>query len=119
MPKNEENWKTIADDFYDKWDFPHCVGAIDGKHIVINKPHSSGSFYSNYKHTFSIVLMAAVDANYKFIYIDVGCNGRVSDGGVFRESSLGKAMEDKSLGVPKEEPLKGGVTDVPYVFVGD
>ena len=52
------------------------------ENIVIKPPPNSGSYYFNYKHSFSIVL-AVVDADYKFIYIDVGCNGRVADGGVF------------------------------------
>ena len=29
-----------------------------------------------------MVLLALVDADLKFIYVDVGTNGRISDGGV-------------------------------------
>jgi hypothetical protein len=34
MP-SEDNWKQIAKEFYTSWNFPHCIGAIDGKHVFI------------------------------------------------------------------------------------
>ena len=30
-----EEWKQIADDFWNVWNFPMCCGAIDGKHLVM------------------------------------------------------------------------------------
>jgi len=31
----EDNWRKIADEFKEKWNFPNCIGAIDGKHIIL------------------------------------------------------------------------------------
>lgn len=30
----ERDWLDIAND-YEKWNFVHCIGAIDGKHVTI------------------------------------------------------------------------------------
>lgn len=32
---SEDNWLQIANEFEQKWNFNHCIGAIDGKHVVI------------------------------------------------------------------------------------
>jgi hypothetical protein len=32
-PKTHEEWMAISDGFRDIWNFPHCLGAVDGKHI--------------------------------------------------------------------------------------
>lgn len=119
VPKTSEDWEKIADGFQAKWQFPHCVGAIDGKHVMPRAPNNSGSQYFNYKHTYSLVLMALADAASNFIYVDVGCNGRVSDGGVFRNCSLGQALEQGDIKFPDAEPLPGCNGKMPYYIVGD
>ncbi|XP_060871321.1 uncharacterized protein LOC132945564 [Metopolophium dirhodum] len=114
-----ETWKNIALDYERKWQFYNCLGAVDGKHIAIRKPLLSGSSFYNYKQYFSIVLMATVDANYRFTTINVGSMGRFSDGNIFANSSLGKMLNSGSLQLPEPKPLPRQNTGTPYVFVGD
>lgn len=35
VPPSEEEWYKIAEGFANTWQFPNCIGAIDGKHIQI------------------------------------------------------------------------------------
>lgn len=118
MP-TEEKWKEIATEFYYKWQFPNCIGAIDGKHIKIKCPAHSGTMFFNYKHYFSIVLQGIADANYKFITIDVGSFGKQSDGGTFRSSTLYYAMQNGHLKIPDSNKLPLTAIVMPYVFIGD
>ena len=37
-PSTVLEWKKISKEFFDMWDMPHCIGAIDGKHIAIECP---------------------------------------------------------------------------------
>lgn len=74
--EDENTWKEISNDFMINCNHPHCIGAIDGKHLRIMKPAHSRLMFHNYKNFFSIVLMAIADRRYKFIYIDVGSFGR-------------------------------------------
>lgn len=63
--------------------------------------------------------MGICDAEYRLTYIDVGVNGRHSDGGVFKNCSFAKALNQNSLNIPSPQPLPGRITPVPYVLVGD
>ena len=119
MPDTSEAWEKIAQQFEEKWNFPNCIAAMDGKHVAIKCPIKSGSMYYNYKQYFSIVVFALIDADYRFIYVDVGCNGRISDGGVFANSYIFKALEEKSLNIPNGKLLPGRENPLPYVIVGD
>ena len=118
-PSTGEEWKAVADQFYSRWNFPNCIGAIDGKHVEIVPPKESGSYYFNYKGTHSIVLLAVSNANYEFIYVDVGANGRISDGGVWNNSKLREAIESEDIGIPPPQLLPNSTRSLPFVLVGD
>uniref|UniRef100_A0AAZ3QVL4 DDE Tnp4 domain-containing protein n=1 Tax=Oncorhynchus tshawytscha TaxID=74940 RepID=A0AAZ3QVL4_ONCTS len=83
--------------FHEKWDFPNCLGSVDGKHIMITKQPNSGR------------------------PIQVGDFGRKSDGEVYANSPLGRAIASKTLQVPQDAFLLGGkdLGKIPYIMVGD
>jgi len=113
-------WIEISNVFFEKTNFPNCIGAVDGKHIRIVSPQHSGTNYFCYKKFFSIVLMAVVDANYCFTIVDVGSYGREGDTNIFKQSTFGKQLYNNSLNLPPSTNLPN--TDgpaLPYVLIGD
>jgi hypothetical protein len=48
-----------------------------------------------------------VDGDQRFVFIDLGCNGRVNDGDVFRNSTLNSAMEINWLNWPDNSIIIG------------
>lgn len=102
-----------------KWNFPNCIGALDGKHVRCRAPGSSGSAYYNYKGYFSIVLMALADANYRFLYINVGAKGSASDGGIFNACPLSTAIMNNTVNIPNRRPLPGRTMAIPHCIVAD
>ena len=117
----EAEWRKIAEDFARMWAFPNCVGAMDGKHVVIEAPPLSGSLYFNYKKSFSIVLLAVVDAHYRFRVVDIGAYGKNSDGGTLAASAFGSALRQVTLNLPGDAPLPGAenLGPIPHVFLAD
>lgn len=105
VPSSHAEWEIISNGFRDRWNFPLCCGAVDGKHVLINAPDEGSECY-NYKGTNSVILMAVADYKYCFSYFEVGKKGSESDGRVFQNCSL-------------LEPLQNGLLPNGSYFVGD
>lgn len=117
---SEEKWKEIANGFQKLANFPNCIGALDGKHVRIIKPTKSGSLFYNYKHYFSIVLMAICDANYCFTFVDVGAQGKFCDSSVFKNSNFYQKLENGTLKIPCPMPFPENEEESnPFVIVAD
>ncbi|XP_062577037.1 putative nuclease HARBI1 [Saccostrea cucullata] len=116
-PTSAAEWKAIADEFERRWNVPHAIGALDGKHVAIRKPASSRSLYYNYKKFCSIVFLALVDANTKFLLIDVGGLGHQSDAQIFNASELHECIVDGSVHLPAAEPMTNDDVDVPFFIL--
>ncbi|XP_065305170.1 putative nuclease HARBI1 [Dermacentor albipictus] len=105
--------RDIAEEYYDKRDFPNTIGSIDGKHFAIKCPNKSGSDFYNYKGFYSLIVLALADANYRLIMVDMGAQGRYSDASFFKRSLLQAVFEEGALGLPSS------ISKWPPCFVGD
>ena len=116
-PTSQQDWEKIAKDFHTEWNFPNCLGALDGKHIAIECPGYSGSEYYNYKGVFSIVLMAMCDAKYCFTLVHVGNYGKENDAQIFNNSDIGRGFRANEMQIPSPSIINGH--HLPYVIVSD
>ena len=127
VPNTKEEWEQIIENTYRRWNFPNCFATVDGKHIPIIHPKGNGSDYYNYKGFFSVVLLAFVDYDYCFLMVDVGCQGRISDGGILKNSPIYSVIKQNTLNLPApryllyplDYPLIKPLKIIPMVFVGD
>ena len=75
---------------------------------------------------------ALADANYKFLYVNVGCQCRISDGGVFKKSELYHLLVNGEINLPDSRQLpdlsslndsflveSNRESEVPYIIVAD
>ncbi|XP_039310132.1 uncharacterized protein LOC120358798 [Solenopsis invicta] len=104
-PPTKEDWKSFSEEFMRKWQFPNCLGAIDGRHIRIQAPLNSGSTFYNHKQFFSMILLAICDASYEFTWVDIGQYGSISDGGVWVNTDFANDIAAGNLPLPDPTPL--------------
>ena len=100
VPCSSQAWLQISKDFENTWNFPHCIGVLDGKHIRIQCQRLSGSRYNNCKGYFSIVLLAVCDAKYCFTLFDLRKYGSNNDSGVLMKSRMSELFENEKLNIP-------------------
>ena len=118
-PSSQQQWLEISEIFNSRWNFPNCIGAVEGKHELITPPPGTGSEFFNYKKTFSVILLAVAGPEYECLYADIGSNGRMNDSGVWNKSDLHQKIDNNALKIPVQSPLRYGNTKIPYVLVGD
>ena len=112
-----EAQREVIRGFERKWNFPQCVGAIDGSHIPVQAPLLNHTDYYNRKGWYSVLVQAIVDHRYLFLNINVGWPGSVHDARVFANSAIYAQVKAKQI-------LQGDVRkicgqDVPPFLIGD
>ncbi|KAK4873257.1 hypothetical protein RN001_015286 [Aquatica leii] len=111
-----EHFLKIAKEYEERWDFPNCISAVDGKNVRIFCPGKSGSQFFNYKNFFSVVLLAFVYAYYKFVMVDIGSYGKEGDSGIIEKSNIGRLIRNERF---NPSPKHVGELILPHVVVGD
>lgn len=103
LPETPDDWKKIADNCYCIWNFPNCIGCIDGENLLCRSLWDLAPWYmtSDICFNYSIAFMTVYDSRYRIILSNMGQNGRSSDGGIFAYSHFGVAFEEKTLKLPK------------------
>ena len=93
-----DEWKELEREFRIRWNVPHALGALDGKHVALKIPKNSGALYHNYKGFFSVVMLALVDGQYKFRWVNASIAGSCSDAQIFNACQLKRKIDDGRMG---------------------
>ena len=92
FPQDIHSMQRHIQAFQTDWQFPQCIGAIDGCHIEVSPPHEEAIDHHNFKGWYSFVLLECVSADYKFTYINIGSSGHNNDSHILRNSHLYSLM---------------------------
>ena len=99
-PTTTDEWKELEREFRLRWNVPHALGALDGRHVAVKKPKNTGALFHNCKGFFSSVMFALLDGQYKFRWVDAGTAGSCSYAQIFNASQLKRRIEDGRIGFP-------------------
>ena len=120
MPKTGDEFQIKILDMEELWQFPCSWAAVDGCHISIKCPpggQSSRKEYHNFKNFYSIVLMAMVDAKYRFIWGSCGFPGNSHDSIILQSTSMWRKIKDGKI-LP-EICQKVDDVEIPPLILGD
>jgi hypothetical protein len=110
----------VMDGFADLASLPGCCGAMDGTFVKMPCPKGDDSAsYHCYKGYNAILVLAVVDSNGRFMYVDANNGGAVGDATVFSGSLLKQRMDDGTyLSLPPDAHVhtKHGAEIQPYLL---
>ncbi|CAB3997762.1 Hypothetical predicted protein [Paramuricea clavata] len=118
MPRTKEDFEGKILDMEELWQFPFCWAAIDGCHIPIKCPAGgleACKKYHNFKNFYSVVLMAMVDSNYRFVWASCGFPGNSHDLIIFQSTELWNNITEKGA-IPNIGQTVGTTTIYPLIL---
>ena len=91
---------SVAQDFARIWQFPNIVGAIDGKHVVMQAARSPNLNFLIAKRRTATSSWLWLMPTIIFSWFDVGGYGRSSDAGIFSRSTFGHRLMEGEPPLP-------------------
>ena len=120
FPKDTEPFKQCMEEVESEWQFPCCFGALDDCHIPIKCPDGgleACKEYHNFENLYSVVLMAAIDAKYQFIWASAGFPGNSHDSIMLQSTELYRSIIEDSI-IPDIAKDENGTNIFP-LLLGD
>lgn len=118
LPKTEAEVMEKVNLFSTRYDFPQCLGAVDGTHVEIKQPSDNATDYINRKSRFTINVQACCDCDCLFMDVVVKWPGSVHDARVFTNSSLNTKFKNGDIPTcPKR--IVAGMDPVQVFILGD
>uniref|UniRef100_A0A1B6DS20 DDE Tnp4 domain-containing protein n=1 Tax=Clastoptera arizonana TaxID=38151 RepID=A0A1B6DS20_9HEMI len=111
----KEEWSRIADKFYEKTDFPNCVGSISCKYVKVYAPKHKESEFDRHRKYFATALLAIVDSDMRFLDFSVGVLGNENDN-FLTKSTIGKKIIQNIYKLPEAKCLSENGPKVPFIF---
>ena len=97
LPRDINKLKKKISGWEIKYEFPQCLGAVDGSHIPISKPYINSQDYFRYKLKYTFNVQAVCDYQGCFLGIDIRWPGIAHDGKVFANSAINNAIKLKNI----------------------
>lgn len=120
FPASKDEFRQVMGKFGEEWQFPYAFTAVDGSHLPMKCPNGGAHAmkqYFNFKGFYSIVLMALVDAEYRFIWASVGAPGNTHDSTLLQSTDLWKKIVEGDF-IPNVAQKMDNV-EIPPLILGD
>ena len=117
FPNTEKEFNDSLREMESECQFKYSFSAIDGSHLPIKCPPGGGEAmkqYHNFKNFYSVILLALVDANYRFIWASVGAPGNTHDSTLFQSTNLWQRIIDGE--VLSECAVQNNITIPPLIL---
>ena len=91
FPKSKEEFLVKMQEMESQWQFEYAFSAIDCSHLPIKRPPGGAQAikeYHNFKNFYSVILLALVDAKYRFIWASLSAPKNAHDSTLFQSTSL-------------------------------